>query len=190
MQNIKTHIVVGVVGDSKPNAEFEILYIGISRREARGIYLANKRNKDFDFVGMQTMNGFKSRARPKVDAANEVSRAAAMAVRQEEEVTKKANKAQKAKEALGEAALRAEVEELEAREKLEALRAKASEQPDDDDDNEPDEDELVFVGDDELAEALAEEEGGVEIEDDEVDDDEDLAELIANEEEKEKNEDA
>jgi predicted nucleic acid-binding Zn-ribbon protein len=125
MQNIKTHIVVAINGESKHEADFKVIHIGTDRRKAREIYLANMDNTDFDFVGMSTLAGFKSRARPKIDVETRKSIAASQAKKQEEVIKSKAAKAKAAKEALGEAAIKAEAEEEAAREKLDKLVKKS-----------------------------------------------------------------
>ena len=147
MQNVKTHIVIGATegkidkATGKPERKIEVLYIGKSRHEAREIFLENKENLDFDFVGMDTLAGFKSRGRPKIDAQVAKDRAAAMAKQTEEEIFTKANRAKAAKEALGEAALKAKAEEEEAREKLAELVEKSGASLEEDDDIDIDEDE-------------------------------------------------
>lgn len=166
MQNIKTHIVVAINGANKSEAEFKVLHIGTDRRKAREIYLENMTNQDFDFVGMSTLAGFKSRARPKVDAATQKAHASSMAKKQKDIIEDKAKKSKAAKEALGEAALKAEADEAEAREKLAELAKKSGvelvdEEPQGEE-PEGDDDELEFVGDEELAEAL-EEDGEAEL---------------------------
>jgi len=131
MQNVKTHIVIGAVeGKDKKGEKQErkitVLYIGPSRHEAREIYLDNKSNLDFDFVGMDSLAGFKSRGRPKIDKENEAARIEALKVRTEEEISEKANIAEAAARAAGQAQLEAEAERTQAEEKLKALSKKAA----------------------------------------------------------------
>lgn len=181
MQNKKTHIVVGVT-DGKKEPEIKVIYIGGDRRKAREIYLSNRSNEDYDFVGMDTLHGFKSRARPSVDAETERRRAKAMATKQEAEVMDSANKAKAAKDALGEAALKAESEELKAREKLDELLQKSGANLEGTD-AEDEGDDGAEDGDD------ADE--GTDAEGDEfIDEEDELAQLIADEEDAEKNADA
>jgi len=144
MQNIKTHIVVGVKGETKDNAKLKTLYLGTDRRKARSIYVSNQGNKDFDLVGMQTMAGFRSRSRPKIDAENEAALARAQATTQADEVLAASVAAAAARDALGVAALKAEAVEIEAQEKLTALLKKggASLEADDLDEGTEDESEV------------------------------------------------
>lgn len=139
MQNFKTHIVVAVRGSSKDDAVAETLYLGPDRAKAREIYLENRTNLDFDFVGMDTLNGFKSRARPKIDAANAQARAEALTRKTREEVEALAVKEEALAEATADAFLRAKAEREEAEARLRELARKggASIEPDGDGAGEP-----------------------------------------------------
>lgn len=177
MQNIKTHLVIGATGTDE-GRKIKVLYIGPSRAEAREIYLKKKTDKKFDFVGMDTVAGFSSRARPKIDAAHEKSRAVAMATKAEAEVMEKARIAKAAARNAGEAQLAAEAEEKAARKKLRELVKLSGATIEDDEPEEDDAPEPVDADDDDLE--------GDESEDEEAE----LAAMIASEEEDEKNADA
>lgn len=127
MQNVKTHIVIGATEGKvdkktgKPARQIQVIYIGDSRHEAREVYLEGRGNLEFDFVGMDTLAGFKSRSRPKVEAEQSKNAAASMAHKTEQEVFEKARAADASKAALGEAALEAEKEHKVAKDKLASL---------------------------------------------------------------------
>lgn len=123
--NKRTFITIGFTNgtDGSPkDGKYDVLYIGVDREKSRAIYLENRSNKDYDFVAMQKMIGFKSRSRPKIDEERSIATNRALAEDAKKVAEAAMVRANAAKEALADAALRAEEEAAKALDKVAELQ--------------------------------------------------------------------
>ena len=107
------------------DGEYKVLYMGPSKEKSRNVFLDNRENQDFDFVGMQIIRGFQSRSRPKMDATNAAHAAAVALTRKEESIKEQAAHAVAIKDSLADAALRADEAVANSEEDLKALKSAA-----------------------------------------------------------------